>query len=179
MLADRDRAFMVWGIENGQKKRLGTTVGLRALKKGAENLTNWLSRSINPRLMMEFLDFDDQGDAFAILTIEPTYDRPVKFKDIAYIRIGENIKSLDEFPSHERALWLATGRRKFEDAVALPHQTLAEVFDELDTETYYRLKGDEIPKNPAEIARRFVQLSFIQEDMQGGYDILNLGALLF
>src|SRR5262249_37059675 len=97
----------------------------------------------------------------------------------AYIRIGENIKNLNEFPAHERALWLATGRRKFEDAVALPHQNLAEVLDELDTETYYRLKGDEIPKNPAEIAKRFVQLGFIQEDMQGGYDILNLGALLF
>src|SRR5262249_2803958 len=108
MLADRDRGFIVWGIEDGTKKRLGTTVRLRSLKKGAENLTNWLSRTVDPPLMMEFLDFDDQSNAFAILTIEPTYDRPVKFKGIAYIRIGENIKNLNEFPAHERALWLAT-----------------------------------------------------------------------
>jgi ATP-dependent DNA helicase RecG len=179
MLADRDRAFIVWGIENKTKRRLGTTVKLNELKKGAENFANWLSRTIDPRLMMEFLDFVDQGAAFAILTVEPTYDRPVAFRDVAYIRIGENIKCLKEFPPHERALWLATGRRKSEDAVALPHQSADEILKLLSTEIYYQLRGDEIPRNPAEIVRRFTQLSYIQEDMQGGYDILNLGALLF
>jgi len=41
------------------------------------------------------------------------------------------------------------------------------------------LKGDEIPKNPAETIKRFVQLGYIKEDMEGGNDISNLGALLF
>jgi ATP-dependent DNA helicase RecG len=174
----KSRIYSV-GVENKTKQRLGTSVKLSELKKGAENFTNWLSRTINPRLMMEFLDFVDQGKPFAILTIEPTYDRPVTFRDVGYIRIGENIKCLGEFPSHERALWLATGRHKFEDAVALPHQSMAEILRLLSTETYYQLRGDEIPRNPTEIIRRFAQLNYIQEDMQGGYDILNLGALLF
>jgi ATP-dependent DNA helicase RecG len=39
------------------------------------------------------------------------------------------------------------------------------------------LKGD--AKNPAEIVKRVAQLGCIQADMEGGYDILNLGALLF
>jgi ATP-dependent DNA helicase RecG len=179
MLADRDRAFLVWGIENKTRRKLGTAVEINSLTKGSENITNWLSRMIEPRLMMEFLDFDDDNKKFAIIAIEPTYDRPVKFAGTEYIRIGENIKSLKEFPEHERTLWLATGRRKFENAVALPHQTTGEVVEKLHTETYYRLKGDEIPKNPAEIIKRFVQLEYIKEDMEGGHDILNLGALLF
>jgi ATP-dependent DNA helicase RecG len=172
MLADRDRAFIVWGIENKTKQRLGTTVRLNALKKGGESLLNWLTRKIDPRLMIEPLDFDDHDKQFAILTIEPTYDRPVKFDGVEYIRIGENIKSLEGFPEHERALWLATGRRKFEDAVALSHQAPDEVLQKLNGETYYRLKGNE-----AEIIRRFAQLGYIKDDMEGGYDILNLGAL--
>jgi len=179
MLADRDRAFLVWGIENKTKRKLGTAVQLSSLTKGSENITNWLSRMIEPRLMMEFFDFEDDNKKFAILAIEPTYDRPVKFSGAKYIRIGENIKSLKEFPEHERTLWLATGRRKFENAIALPHQTSDEVMEKLHTETYYRLKGDEIPKNPAEIIKRFIQLGYIKEDMEGGHDILNLGALLF
>jgi predicted HTH transcriptional regulator len=179
MLADRDRAFIVWGIENRTKKRFGTTVRLGDLKKGGENLTNWLTRMVSPRLMMEFLDFEDQKKSFAIITIEPTYDRPVKFGDKAYVRVGENIRVLDDLPAHERALWLATGRRKFEDAVAMPHQSADEVLKKLNTEIYYSLTDRNTPKNPEEIIRRFLQLKFIQEDMQGCYDILNLGALLF
>lgn len=179
MLADRDRAFIVWGIENQTKQRLGTTVKLNTLKKGNESLLNWFARKIDPRLMLEPLDFTDHDKQFAILVIEPTYDRPVKFDGVEYIRIGEHIKSLEDFPEHERALWLATGRRKFEDAVAMPHQPLDEVLQLLNWETYYRLKGEESPKNPSEIVRRFAQLGFIRDDMEGGYDILNLGSLLF
>ena len=133
MLSDRDRAFLVWGIENKTKRKLGTAVEINSLRKGSENVTNWLSRMIEPRLMMEFLDFDDDNKKFAIIAIEPTYDRPVKFAGTEYIRIGESIKSLKEFPEHERTLWLATGRRKFENAVALTHQTSDEVMEKLHT----------------------------------------------
>jgi predicted HTH transcriptional regulator len=180
MLADRDRAFVVWGVENRTKRRVGTTVQLRQLTKGSgENLTNWLSRMIEPRLMMEFLDFSDQGKTYSILVVEPTYDRPVKFSGVEYLRIGENIRTLNEFSEHERALWLATGRRKFENAIALPHQGTFDVLHKLNTDTYYHLRGEEAPKNQAEILRRFTQLGCLRDDMEGGYDTTNLGALLF
>jgi ATP-dependent DNA helicase RecG len=179
MLADRDRAFIVWGIENKTKERLGTTVRLNELKKGGESLINWLTRKIDPPLMLEPLDFMDDAKQFAILAFEPSYDRPVQFDGVEYIRVGENIKSLRDFPEHERALWLATGRRKFEDAIAMSHQSADDVLQKLNAEAYYRLKGDDPPKNPAEIIRRFVQLGCIKDDMEGGYDIQNLGALLF
>jgi len=40
MLADRDRAFIVWGIENETRKRLGTTVTRRSgsPKPGARSI---------------------------------------------------------------------------------------------------------------------------------------------
>jgi len=129
--------------------------------------------------MMEFLDFDEDGKHFAILVIEPTYDRPVRFSGDEYLRIGENVKKLKQFPEHERALWLATGRRKFENAVAASHQVAAEVMAKLSTATYYQLRGEEVPKNQEEILRRFTLLGCLREDMEGGYDITNLGALLF
>ena len=113
MLADRDRAFIVWGIENKTKERVGTTVMLNELKKGGESLINWLTRKIDPRLMLEPLDFTGHEKQFDILALAPRYDRPVKFDGVEYIRVGKSIKSLKDFSEHERALWLATGRRKF------------------------------------------------------------------
>lgn len=179
ILAMKDWAFLVWGVENKTKKRLGTNVRLNSLTKGGENFTNWLSRVIEPRLMMEFLDFEEGDLRFAILAVEPTYDRPVRFKDDGYIRIGENVRQLKDFPEHEKALWTATSRRKFEAAIALPHRRAEQVAADLDIEAYFRLMHQEMPANNEEVLRRLTQAEFIREDMEGGFDITNLGALLF
>jgi predicted HTH transcriptional regulator len=179
MLRGRERAFMVWGIENGTKRRVGTSVRLAQIKKGGENLANWLGRIVEPRLMMELLDFEDQGLQFSILVIEPGYDRPIKFAGEAYIRIGENTKKLKDFSDHERTLWLATSRRKFEEAVASTHRSQSEVLGSLDVPAFYKLMHEEVPQSTDEIMRRFCSIGFLRDDMEGGYDITNLGAILF
>ena len=178
MLAGRDRAYLVFGVNDKTRAREGTRVKLRELKKGGENLVNWLSRLVEPRLMLEFEDFECEGVPFSIIVIEPTYDRPVRFSGVEYFRIGENKKKLVEFPEHERALWLATGRRKFEDAVALPNQSADDVFAKLDTSVIYKLRNIPEPQNPGEILRGMVESRFLIDNMQGGYDITNLGAIL-
>jgi ATP-dependent DNA helicase RecG len=177
ILAAKERAFLVFGVNN-TRVPVGTNVRLAALRCGGENFTNWLSRLVEPRPMMEFLDFTHQSLNFSILAIEPTYDRPVKFRGIEYIRIGENIKKLSEFPDHERAIWLATGRRKFENAIAITHQTAEQVLDKLDADAYYRLIKEECP-HAEEIMRRFALVGLIVDDLEGGYDITNLGSILF
>ena len=129
--------------------------------------------------MLEVHDFDCEGISFSIIVIEPTYDRPVCFAGIGYIRIGQNTRKLKEFPNHERALWLATGRRKFEDAIALPNLSAGAIFEYLDIDTYYKLSNDPKPDNVEEIIRKLIYHGFIVDNMQGTYDITNLGAILF
>src|SRR5665213_3982052 len=85
ILAGKDRAFMIWGIEDGTKQKVGTHVRLNGLKRGNDSFPNWLSRMIEPRLFMEFLDFEEGGVQFAILVVEPTYDRPVRYAGSEYI----------------------------------------------------------------------------------------------
>jgi ATP-dependent DNA helicase RecG len=139
MLADRDKGYLVFGVENTSRVLVGTKVKLNAEKKGGENFVNWLSRRLEPALMLEYLDFEHNGMSFAILCIEPSYDRPVKFDGVEYIRIGENKKKLVDFKEHERALWLATGRRRFEQAVTVTNLTADQVIAMLDVQAYYRL----------------------------------------
>lgn len=179
ILKGRPSAYVVWGIEDKTKARLGTTVRLKALKKGGENLENWLSHRIEPRLQMEMLDFEDEGQRYSIIVVEQTYERPVKFNGTAYFRIGENVKNLADHPNHERSLWEATSRYKFEQGVALTNQTEDDVLAKLDTDAYYKLVGVPVPKNPAEVVRRLIRLECVRENMEDAYDITNLGALLF
>ena len=179
ILQDQERGFLVFGVEDRTHKQVGTNVRLERLQKGGENFYNWLSRMIEPRIAMELLDFESEGKAFAIICIEPAYDRPVRFAGTEYIRIGENTKKLAEYPEQERALWLATGRRRFEDAVAKPHQQPCSIELLLDIDSFYRLRKEERPRNQAEVMRRFCKQGFIKDDMEGGYDVTNLGAVLF
>jgi ATP-dependent DNA helicase RecG len=179
MLAGRDRAFMVFGIENKTKKKLGTEVRLMELTKGGENFQNWLTRMLEPRLMIECIDFEDGGKHFSVIAVEPTYDRPVRFSGSEYIRIGENITDLKSHPEYERSLWLATGKRKFDSAIALSHQLPGNVLKLLNTQSYYELTKEERPANDDEVLRRLAAIGCIRDDMEGGFDITNLGAILF
>jgi ATP-dependent DNA helicase RecG len=178
MLAYKDRGFLVFGVEDGSRKKLGTTIKLQGLKKGAENFTNWISRMVEPRLMMEFLDFECAGAPFSILCIEPSYDRPVKFAGTEYVRIGENLQKLAEFPHHERALWLVTSRRKFEEAVAFTNQDSSSIPDLLDVDAFYTLLNEQVPGNLSEVIRRFQSCGLLRDNMEGKFDVTNLGAIL-
>ena len=166
MLAEKERAFIVFGIDDRTHAKIGTDLKLHALKKHGEDFRNWLARMIDPSIMIEFIDFDEGGKHFAIISIEPTYDRPVRFTEREYIRIGPNVKNLKDFPEQERVLWQATSRHKFEGAIALSHQDDESVTALLDWVTYYDLSGEGPPGNPREIIRRFLQKGFIREDME-------------
>lgn len=179
ILAGRDRAFIVFGVRNSDHAAVGTSLRLSQIKKGGENLENWLARMLSPSLMLEVIDFEHAGLNFGIIAIETSYERPVRFASAEWIRVGENTKKLSEFPEHERALWLATGRRKFEDAVALSHQTGDQVFNLLDVATYYVLSRMPRPTDKEEILSTFCKQGFLKDDLEGTYDITNLGALLF
>ena len=179
MLADRDWAYLVFGVENGTRKAVGTNVCLATKKKGNEGFQNWLCRMLEPQPMLEPIDFICDGKHFSLICIEPSFERPVKFSKTAYIRVGEHKKKLDDHPERERALWLATGRRKFESAVAMSNVVAADVLRLLDYETYYKLTEEEMPKGETELVRKMTSIELVKENMEGNYDILNLGAILF
>ncbi|MBY2963781.1 transcriptional regulator [Rhizobium leguminosarum] len=178
MLAGRDRAFLVFGVEDRSKERVGTELRLQKLKQGNEDFTNWLSRMIEPRVLIEVLDFSCDGLAYSVIAIEPSYERPVKFSGVEFIRIGENKKKLAEFPEHERALWIATGRRRFETAVAASNVTTEDVFALLDPDPMFDLTGEPRPKNQEEVTRKMADRGFVLDNLEGRFDITNLGAIM-
>lgn len=178
MLEDRDRAFIVFGVEDKTKKLVGTSVVLSDLQKGSENFANWLSRKLSPRIQLEFIDFEHRGSNFSIIAIEPSYDRPVRFGDTEFLRVGSNVKKLAEFPNHERSLWTATNRRRFEHSIALPNQTFENVTTLLDIETFYRLSKLPPTQEEAEVTRKLCSEGLLHDDMEGGFHISNLGAIL-
>jgi ATP-dependent DNA helicase RecG len=132
VLHDKDRAFLVFGVEDSSLRKVGTQVKLASIKVGNEGFQNWLARLLEPSLKIEFHDFDCEGLTFSIIEIEPSYYMPVQFKGQAYIRLGEHTKKLADHPEHARSLWLATSRRSFENAIALTNVSQSDLPNVLD-----------------------------------------------
>ncbi len=75
MLAQKDYAFLVWGVENATHEPVGTSVKLNRRKKEGEPFTNWLTRKLDPKLNLQFLDSECDGKSFAIIVVEQSYHK--------------------------------------------------------------------------------------------------------
>jgi predicted HTH transcriptional regulator len=150
----------------------------KAKGKGNENFANWISRVIAPRIMIALHDFECGGKDFSIMELEPTYQSPVKFNQIPYIRITENTRPLSEFPDIERAIWTKTAARKFEEAIAFAGASAEDVFKLLDVNAYYALAERPKPRSKETILQQLSDAHYLRDMLNGKWDITNLGALL-
>ncbi len=179
LLNGLERAFLVYGIEDATFKKIGTTFSPSTTKIGNESLENWLLRKLDPAVKFEFNQFECDGLKFVIVEIEPSYFKPVKFDGRAYIRIGEHKKYLSEHPEHERSVWLATGKRKYETAIAFANASYDTALTLLEWQKYYELCRQPVPENRDEVIRRFIDLKYFSDEYDNTVAISNLGALLF
>lgn len=179
LLEGLERAFLVYGIEDATLNKVGTIFSPQTTKIGNESLENWLLRKLDPAVKFEFTSFDCDDKSFVIVDIEPSYFKPVRFDNQAYIRIGEHKKPLSAHPEHERSVWLATGKRKYETAIAHANASYDTALTLLDWQKYYDLCGQPRPESHDEIIRRFVDLKYLSDEYDNTVAISNLGALLF
>lgn len=105
-LHQQPTGWLVWGIEDGSHTIVGTTARPRERKVGNEELENWLSHHLDPRI--DFVlhpPLDLPEGTVIMLEVPAATSRPVRFKDEAYIRVGSYRKKLREHPEKEAKLW--------------------------------------------------------------------------
>ncbi|MBK6885664.1 MAG: ATP-binding protein [Tetrasphaera sp.] len=87
-LEGRRRAYLIWGVRDSDHVVVGTTVHPEAQKVGKEELQNHLIRQLQPQTYFAFSELDYSGHRIVVLEIEPPRDRPIRFRDTEYIRVG-------------------------------------------------------------------------------------------
>ncbi len=174
----KPRAFFVFGVDDQTQQLVGTSVKLKTSKKGNQDLQQWLEQMIQPQLALEFHDFECDGKSFSIIEIHANLNRPVAFSGTEYIRINSVVKNLRDFPEHERKIWKAAEQAVFEQAIAKFHITLDEVKSRLDLKTYFELLNIPGPSSDTELERHLLANNIIKENLEGRFDLTNLGAVL-
>lgn len=178
-LNGKPSAFQVWGIEDGTHAILGTSFDPMAAKKGNEPLENWLLRLLTPKIDFRFYPVTVDGQSIVVLEIQAAYRHPVSFAGHEYIRIGPVKKALKDAPDRERALWRCFDRVPFEDMVAKERVASDEVVALLDYPSFFELQGWPLPGTPDGILSALANDGLIRPCLAGGWDITNLGAILF
>lgn len=178
-LQDQRAAYLVWGVQDGTHRVVGTEFRPRERKIGNEELENWLSRLLEPRVHFRIRELAYDGKNVVLFEIPPCEHTPVRWKETAYIRVGSYKKKLKDFPEKERALWLRSSRISFEKGIATHGASGEEVLASLDYPSYFEMSGQAVPSTREGILERLQQERMVRGLSADRWDITNLGALLF
>lgn len=172
-------AYIVWGIDDATHRVIGTGFSPSADKKGNEPLENWLLRLLTPKVHFRFHEFKMDGQNVALLEIGQAFRHPVRFQNDAFIRIGTVKKPLKDAPDRERELWRVLDQTPFERGIAVERVTVDDVLRLLDYPAYFELLERPLPADRDGIIAALADDDLIVRNEAGGWNITNLGAVLF
>jgi ATP-dependent DNA helicase RecG len=171
--------YLVWGVEDGTHRVVGTNFKARQAKQGNEALENWLSRLLHPRIDFRIYEFDHNGVPVVMFEVQACQHTPVRFKDYEFIRVGSYKKKLRDFPEKERALWALLSRTCFEKGISTRDVSSDKVLSLLDYPSYFSMTSQNLPANKVGILERLESEKLIIRRRDDVCDITNLGAILF
>lgn len=128
-LDGHDRAWLVWGVENGTHEVKGTAFEPFSAKgEGNQSLVMWLQQRTAPRADFTFHVAGHAAGPVVMMEIHPARSAPVAFQNIRYIRIDSHKTKLADHPDKEARLWAALGQKDDWTGELVPGATL----DDLD-----------------------------------------------
>lgn len=177
-IGGRDFGYLIWGVEDGTHKIVGTAFDPSVARKGNEPLDSWLARLIHPQVHFEFETVQVRGTRLVVLTIEPASFEPVKFGSTAHVRVGSTTHELSRYPDRERRLWRAFDQRGWEGGTAKERLGEDDILTLLDYPTYFQLLGHPLPENRRGILDALSSDDLISRMAGTGWRVTNLGAIL-
>ncbi len=178
-LIGKQRAFILWGVEEKSRQILGTSFRPREKKEGNQELESWLLMQTDPQIEFIMHEGVVNDKHIVLFEISPAIHRPISFKGIEYIRIGSCKKKLRDCPEKERELWRRFDKVPFEKRVAKADVLEAEVLSLLNVSAYFDLMRQQLPESRPAIFQKLESEGIISRKGSLHHDITNLGAVLF
>lgn len=178
-LHEKSSAYMLWGIDDTTHEIVGTDYDLQSLKKGNQELENWLRSLLSPNAEFEFHTVVMGNKKVGVLIIYRAANQTVTFEKTDYIRVGSYTKKLSDHPGLQGQLWDRLRSTKFEEQYAKQDLELSSALSLLDYATYFDLIKIPQPMDADKIEHYLTEESIIIRQDNGLYAITNLGAILF
>lgn len=176
-LLDRDRGYIIWGVDNNTHAVVGTDFDPDS-NVASQPYKLRLMQHLAPAPALAFHVFQHPDGRVVLLEIPAANELPVSFDGIARIRVGSATPPLHKYPEIEKKLLSKLQAFVWERGMALEFVAGGEVLDLLDHDAYLRLRGLARPTTNAGILERLCEGGLIAPDAGGRWNILNLGAIL-
>lgn len=179
VIADRNHAYMIWGIDDDTHKIIGTSVRLKQEKKGNQEIENWLRYMLSKNADFQIQSIDINGKHIEMLIISKAAGVPVTFEKVDYVRVGSYTKKIIEFPTLQKQLWDKLRHEQFEDIYAMTDLQINDVVNYLKCEAYFDILNLPIPTSIEGYKHYLLEEGIIVKQDNGLLAITNLGAILF
>ncbi len=177
-ILNEEKAYIVWGVSDKEFELVGTTFDPDNTKAGNEDIGNWLSTQLQPRLFVDFHKTSEDGKNYVILEIEKSRGLVTSFKKTSYCRIGSYTKPLKDYPLIEKKLWAKLNNPVPEERLVAFDLSENEVASKLSFSTYFKVLGTPIPSTLEEMLRRLSNDGMVKKQNDGLYSITLMGAVL-
>ena len=178
-MQEKNCAYMLWGIDDTTHEIVGTEYDLQTLKKGKQELENWLRSLLSRNAEFEFQTVEMDNKKVGVLIIHRAVNQTVMFEKTDYIRVGSYTKKLNEYPTLQAKLWDKIRNSKFEERYAKSDLDVDSALRFLEYSAYFDINHIPQPSNNKGIAHFMLEESIIEEQDNGLYAITNMGAILF
>lgn len=175
----KDKAYMIWGVDNETHDILGTDYNRFSKLQGNTEIETWLRCMLSKNADFDFFDTEINENKVVVLIIQRAIGSPVTFQKNSFIRSGSNTKPLRDFPAMEAQLWDKLRLNNFEKIAAKTDLQKDEIFQYLDFTCYFDLQNILIPSNQDGILHYVIEDGIVIKQDNGLYSITNLGAVLF
>ena len=176
---EKNCAYMLWGVNDSTHEIVGTDYDLQTLKKGNQELENWLRSLLSRNAEFEFHTVEMDNKKVGVLIIYRAVNQTVMFEKTDYIRVGSYTKKLNEYPALQAKLWDKIRNSKFEERYAKSDLDVDSALRLLDYSAYFDLNHIPQPSDNQGIAHYMLEEGIIEEQDNGLYAITNMGAILF
>ncbi|GAB6110771.1 RNA-binding domain-containing protein [Desulfomicrobium salsuginis] len=156
-LDNKDRAWLLWGVENGTHRITGTTFDPFSAKgEGNQSLIMWLMQKISPKPDFQFHRLEHADGPVIMLEIHPPRMVPLAFQSERFIRVDSHKTKLAKYPAIEGRLWAALQSPEDWSSQIIPGAT----FDDLDPDAVsfcrqrlldHLMKGESDPERQEKI----------------------------
>ncbi len=177
-ICEKSCAYMLWGIDDTTHEIVGTDYNLQTLKKGNQELENWLRSLLSRNADFEFHTVRMNDNNVGVLIIYRAANQTVMFEKTDYIRVGSYTKKLNEYPALQAQLWDRIRNTKFEERYAKQDMELTDALRLLDFVTYFDIRNVPQPTDNNGVAHYMEEEGVIVKQDNGLYAITNLGAIL-
>ena len=178
LLEGKRYGYIVYGIEDKTHDIIGTDFNPDTTKIKRQEIDNYIATQLQPRTTFKIFNKIIDNKSVVIFQINTPVGHPLRYKGIAYIRVGSYTKELKDHADKEARLWKKLNKEVFEKTLATSYMNASEALNMLDFPQIFRMLNIPLPESREAILEKLVEEKLLNLRLKK-YAVTNLGAILF